>query len=489
MHFLARGQGDSTYCLSFDFNEHEIKEAKNILPVKPVGVRLTEDRFGNKESAVYMNGSYKSYLNLGPSDFLKPVNGTISMWVNIQMTVLAGKGYVGNPFITMRTRPFDDFNIGFGLGYNYLVKRLGAQASKDSLLEVMTFAKDTITLNKWYHVLVTYDDDYFAFYIDGVLQQKAIKGFKSVFLKGDSVLLGRSTGEKNQRFTHGAFDDIRFYNYVLSEKEIQELYHEPNPNRVKKILFETFKYLIIIIILIVVIILLLIRNKRNLKKQKEFYELNHRIKELEIKVIKSQMNPHFISNSLAAIQNLIYKKEIERAGQYLAKFSFFLRQVLDYSDKTYITLKEELDIAKLNIELEQLRFGDNFTFELKIDKGIDTSLVVIPSLVTQPFIENAIWHGLLPLKKRNPKLQLHIFLNKQLVYVSIEDNGIGRKESAIVSGKNSKGTKLVLDKIESINRLRESTDYKLEIEDLYDELGAPAGTRIIIQLSTYISEE
>jgi LytS/YehU family sensor histidine kinase len=227
------------------------------------------------------------------------------------------------------------------------------------------------------------------------------------------------------------------------------------------------------------------RNKNNLQKQKEFYELNNRVKELEITVIKSQMNPHFISNSLAAIQNLIFTQKIEEAGQYLAKFSFFLRQVLDYSDKTLITLQEELEMVKLCLDLEQLRFTDNFSFELVVDPKINLSDVLTPSLITQPFIENAIWHGLIPLKDRNPKLTITVFLQKNYVMLVIEDNGVGREKNKSLISKSSRGMKIAMDKIESINRLQENLDHLIEVTDLYDERGLPSGTKVSIRLSTY----
>jgi ligand-binding sensor domain-containing protein len=231
------------------------------------------------------------------------------------------------------------------------------------------------------------------------------------------------------------------------------------------------------------------RNSRNLKKQREFYELNHKVKELEIKVIKAQMNPHFISNCLAAIQNLIYANQVAKAGQYLAKFSFFLRQVLDYSDKTYITLEEELDFIKLNTELELLRFKNNFTFNIHVDKDVKLNEILIPSLITQPFIENAIWHGLLPLKERDPKLEVRVISAKETILIEIEDNGVGRSAEGPFTNKNSKGTKLANDKIDSINKLRESNDFKMEIFDLVDENRNPRGTKIIIQLIHVNPEE
>lgn len=232
--------------------------------------------------------------------------------------------------------------------------------------------------------------------------------------------------------------------------------------------------------MIVIIIFLIVRNKRALQRQKEQLELIYRVAELELKVVKAQMNPHFISNCLAAIQELIYKNEIDKAGQYIAKFSYFLRQVLNYSDKNYVSLAQEIEIIKLNIELEQLRFKNEFLFELNIANNIDLTETLIPSLISQPFIENAIWHGLLPLNNlRKPILKVNVFLNEGLPIIEIEDNGVGRH----LKNENiySKGTKLVSDKIESLNRLNQTSNYKIEIIDLVEN-NEKIGTRIRIRL-------
>lgn len=474
-------QIDSNLVVSFDFNEQQVKEDHNLVAVKAFGISLTEDRFGNPESALYLHGNASSYLNLGSSELLKIRRGTLSLWANIQSKVLAGKGYRANPLLMARARDDEDFNIAMGLGYSIPSDRFGTQTSKDSLSEATIYAKDTVLHNTWYHLAITLDDHHLALYVNGELQHSISKNFETTYLAGDSIVVGRSLGRKNEKFSHAIVDDIRFFHRVLSPEEIMALYKEPNPNRSKQMLLDAIKYMVAIIVLVLIIILLLIRNRQNLRKQKEFYELNNRVKELEIKVIKSQMNPHFISNSLAAIQHLIHKKEIEKAGMYLAKFSFFLRQVLDLSESTYISLKEELEMARLNVELEQLRFGENFSFELWIAEGINTAHIQIPSLIMQPFIENAIWHGLMPLKGRDPRLQISVNEHQHTVYVSIKDNGVGRTHS-VNPQKKSRGTKLVMDKIESINALSEGAVYKLEIADLLDNEGKPSGTKVIIHL-------
>jgi hypothetical protein len=482
-------QTGSKASVRFDFNDHQLKEVNNRVSIKPIGVTLTEDRFGNPESAVYLQGNSSSYINLGSAELLKPKTGTIAMWVNIQEIMYGGKGYNNNPLIIVKNGPGEDFTVAYTMVYNFVNKRFSAQNSIDSIREVTLTSKDTIVLNTWYHLLITFDYNHFSFYMDGRLQGKLFKGFETKFLDGDSVMLGRTTGSKNQRYARAIVDDICFYDHVLNKKEIQELYHEPNPNRLNIILTEIVKYGSIIFILGMVIVILLIRNKRNLKRQKEYYELNNRIKELEARAIRAQMNPHFISNSMAAIQSLIYHKEYTKASQYLAKSTFLMRQVLDLYDKTYISLEEELSFIKLNLELEQLRFDHDFNFNLIIEEGIDLKEVIIPSLITQPIVENAIWHGLLPLKERIPKLDLHVYTKNNITFIAIEDNGIGRSNPGTEPETDSKGIKLITDKIESINRLRNSIDFKLEIIDLFDENNLPIGTKIIIQLLNYTLEE
>lgn len=484
---VLRAQADSTLVIGFDFNDHRIREVQDRSAVRAYGATLTKDRFGNEESAVYLHGHSTSYVNLGTSDLLKPEKGSISLWVNMQHIVLAGKGYSANPFLSIRNAPGEDFNLALGIGYSIKAKRAGVQATNDSLQEVIIFTKDTMQLNRWYHLLVTYDNDHMAFYTDGKSQGRQIKGFRSFFFKNDSVMLGKTAGTKNQRFTHAIFDDIRIFHRVLTPEEVLALYHEPNPNRNAVILQELLKYGTVAVILGMIIVLLILRNKRNLKRQREYYELKHKVKELEIKVIKTQINPHFTSNCLAAIHNLILTGEVDKAGDYLAKFSFFLRQVLDHSDRTYLTLEEELGIIRLNVDLEQLRFKSEFKFVLEAEADILLNEVMIPSLISQPFIENAIWHGLLPLEERSPLLRVRVYRTGSTICLSIEDNGVGR--SSKKSRSNSKGTLLAQDKIDSINQLRNSVDYTLHILDLKDELGRPAGTHVIIKLNPNTDKE
>lgn len=473
---------DSTTVLSFDFDSHKIEEVNHKVFPKPVGVSLSNDRFGNEQSAVYVHGHLYSYLNLGTSALLKPEKGTVSLWVNLERKVFAGKGYESNPIIITKNSTRDDFNDSYALFYDFKSDRFMVFASKDSTEQAGANSIEKVIFNQWYHLVFTYDATHIAFYINGELQLRSRKNFGTVFNPLDSVIVGHGANKKNVRYMRGSVDDIRIFHRVLSQEEIVGLYQAPNPNKTRNLVQELLKYGGIILILIIIIVLLIFRNKHSLRKQKEQFELVNRINELELKVVKAQINPHFISNCLAAIQELIYD-DVDKAGQYIAKFSYFLRQVLNYSDKNYITLSEELDIMKLNLELEELRFKDQFRFGFDIDEAVDTDQL-IPALISQPFIENAIWHGLLPLHNQRPaRLKVRVHQKEDTICIEIEDNGVGRKSSGEPGG-NHKGTKLVLDKLDTLNRLSKGLNHEVEIVDLKDEAGVPAGTKVVILIHT-----
>lgn len=211
------------------------------------------------------------------------------------------------------------------------------------------------------------------------------------------------------------------------------------------------------------------------------------LSEYKLVALKAQINPHFMSNSLAAIQQLMLSNQVDKAGRYLALFSLLIRQVLQYSDKSLVSLSEELKIVELNVSLEQLRFADQFVFETELDPGIDPQRLYIPPLITQPFIENAIWHGLLPLKgSRLPRLLVRVANRGDQVILSVIDNGVGR---AVHRGQNyfrseaftSKGLDLTRSRIENLNQLYPDGNAQMTILDLHDKSG-PAGTQVDIVL-------
>jgi hypothetical protein len=242
--------------------------------------------------------------------------------------------------------------------------------------------------------------------------------------------------------------------------------------------------------IIITVVYLLYRYRVNTIKKQEALksEYNRLVNETEIKALRSQMNPHFIFNSLNAINRYILKNEKKEASEYLSKFSKLIRLILDNSRQTKIPLSQDLNALCLYLELEKLRFQDNFSYSIHIDDAISTESVFIPPLLIQPIVENAIWHGLLP-KVAASHIQITMKLNGIFLDCTVEDNGIGRKKSAeMKTGQVLEKSSVGIHATEQRLRLLFNNDKAkklLEITDLFDITGNPAGTRVTLHIPYY----
>jgi ligand-binding sensor domain-containing protein/two-component sensor histidine kinase len=217
-------------------------------------------------------------------------------------------------------------------------------------------------------------------------------------------------------------------------------------------------------------------------------QFQQQIAESELKALRAQMNPHFIFNSLNSIQKYILKNEHFEASQYLTKFSRLIRLILDHSNQNNILLSSELDLLRLYVEMESLRFDDKFNYHFQVDPSLNLETCEIPSMLIQPYVENAIWHGLLH-KAEKGTLTLH-FLKKEenWLEVTIEDDGIGRAKAAELRSKQvlqkkSYGTQITENRIAVINRIQNS-NATCTIIDLMDATGKSAGTRVELLIPT-----
>jgi sensor histidine kinase YesM len=208
--------------------------------------------------------------------------------------------------------------------------------------------------------------------------------------------------------------------------------------------------------------------------------------ELKVAALRSQMNPHFIFNSLNSIKRYIIDQEIENAVYYLNKFSKLIRQILSSSMEGNVSLKDEIETAKLYVNIENIRFNNEIDIEISIENTLNIDTITIPSLILQPFIENAIWHGLSP-KKGKKKLLLKVdSYNQDFVRIVIEDNGVGRLRSKEIKSKKihkreSVGLKITKERLENFTRKLKSK-FNLSIDDLVDDKNKPFGTRITLLL-------
>ncbi len=217
-------------------------------------------------------------------------------------------------------------------------------------------------------------------------------------------------------------------------------------------------------------------EKENEKRIKEAF--TQKLKEMEMMALRSQMNPHFLFNSLNAIKHLIMTSHNDRAIAYLDDFSSLLRGILQNSNREIVTVEEELEILELYLSLEKIRMGRDFDYHVEVDSLEELSQYHIPPLLLQPFAENAIWHGLGPSDRRKKKL-LIIFDTSDNLKITIEDNGIGRKASQNKKRLHkSRSMDITKERITLYNHLHEPSIH-LSIIDIEEDDYA-LGTRIIL---------
>ena len=272
---------------------------------------------------------------------------------------------------------------------------------------------------------------------------------------------------------------------ALSKKNEELKTKEAEEAKTKNELYASQRNALIIgIILVIVFSILLYRI--NLQRRKN--KLMQRVSELELKAIRAQMNPHFLFNALSAIQMLINKNDIKQSNLALAKFGKLMRLILECSEKQTISIEDEIKILKLYIELEALRFP--FNYFIDIDPAIDKENVKIPSMIIQPYVENAIKHGI-SMKPNNRNIVIRFKQHEKQLLCTVEDNGIGREQAEKTKSKYSQhtsmGTKLSQERLEILSK-QTSKNAKVTINDLLTEKGIASGTRVELSMPITYNE-
>ena len=218
------------------------------------------------------------------------------------------------------------------------------------------------------------------------------------------------------------------------------------------------------------------------KREQEVAQLEQQKAELEMQALRAQMNPHFIFNCLNSINRFIMNNDAAKAADHLTKFAKLIRIVLEQSGKPFVLLEDELKCLRLYMDLEALRFENPFQYKIHYN-GTDISSVMIPTLIIQPFVENAIWHGLRG-KEEEGKIDICIHLEKNVLHCRIFDNGIGRAAAAKEKNnieKKSFGIDLTQNRLRLIN-FNDQNEPAITFSDLVNENGQCAGTRVDISI-------
>ena len=207
-----------------------------------------------------------------------------------------------------------------------------------------------------------------------------------------------------------------------------------------------------------------------------------------MKALRSQMNPHFIYNAMNSIQALVLAKKTEEASLYISKFGRLLRQVLDNTEKSVISLESELQSLELYIQLERLRLNVDLQYTINVDENVNWEDERLPPLIFQPFVENALWHGLSN-KTGEKILSVSIHGNGDWLFATVEDNGIGRTAAMSLNKtthtlKKSKGIEITAKRLTEYNK--KTGINAVEVADIYND-GKAAGTRVLIRVKRSVS--
>ena len=225
--------------------------------------------------------------------------------------------------------------------------------------------------------------------------------------------------------------------------------------------------------------------KKRIKTIRHEAALKQKIAETETKALRAQMNPHFIFNCLTSIDNLIQMDEKEKATLYLSKFAKLIRSILESSASNAVPCWKDLETLQLYLQLESLRWDNKFAYSLNISDEILNGDYKVPPLIIQPFVENAIHHGLLNKIEADKKLQLDVFVSGNNIHYIIEDNGVGRIKAAAYKQLNkpaypSMGMQITTDRIHLFNQ--DSNNGSVKITDLYNADNHASGTRVEVEL-------
>ncbi len=268
------------------------------------------------------------------------------------------------------------------------------------------------------------------------------------------------------------------------EKEIAVLTADQKAKALEIQMQRNQKYFLIITLLVILFVVYLLFNRYRIKQLKIKSDLEKAKISIEQRLFRSQMNPHFIFNSLNSISGFIGSNNSAEAQLYLAKFAKLMRLILENSRKSSIALEDEIQALQLNLELEKLRFNNRFDFEISVADDIDPENIYISPMLIQPFIENSIKHGF---KNKKEKGCIKVDFKKEngMLVCTVEDNGIGREKAGQikqVENKNhvSLGTQVTKDRFTILKNVNEQAGF--EIIDLKDENGNPAGTKVIIKI-------
>lgn len=361
--------------------------------------------------------------------------------------------------------------------------RINQQQTKTHIIKVKIGETDTLIRSG---VNIDYSQNNISFYYRGICFTDPDKVLYSIKLEGYDKAFSSPLEDNFAKYTNLAPGT---YTFKVKSSNNEGVWNEQPASFVFTILtpfYKTwwFNILVIGLSLISLIMLIKVRIQRIRNRQQKEYERKVELSKVELKALRSQMNPHFVFNSLNSIQHYIFNSKSDEAVKYLNKFAKLMRVILNNSDKPTVALEDDLEALKLYLELEQMRFEDKFEYRIEIEGNVDLDYDIMPPMLLQPYVENAILHGLTP-KKEKGLLIVGLRTEEQYIVCTITDNGIGRKKAAEIkrtmpgSKHKSMGMKITEERLRILNEISLSK-HSVKITDLENENGESLGTKVEI---------
>ncbi len=314
-----------------------------------------------------------------------------------------------------------------------------------------------------------------ALYSDQKDYKRAMDYFRLYVAQKDSLVNDNSKKELLQSAMKYEYEKKEAVAKVEQEKK-EAIQNEELQKRATQI--KLYIALCILILIVFATVFLQMRNKRNTEKLR----LENNLIDLEQKALRLQMNPHFIFNALNSIQAFITENNQSSARKYLSKFARLMRLIMENSAKKTVSLQHEIDVLNDYLELTRLRFPEKFSFRIDVEEQIDAEACEIPPMLLQPFVENAVLHGLAA-KASDGHIRISFHKKQEMIACVIEDNGVGRKlamENKLHAHKST-GMLVTEERLKAFGA-QNAVKTSLQIIDLFDTFGNACGTRVILDI-------
>jgi hypothetical protein len=387
------------------------------------------------------------------------------------------------------------FTSAEGFNYFYPENIKAVRRPLKVMLTSLEFTDSTITLpgEKGYHLHHNQNNVSFSFlavdfqFGPSIQYRYQLAGFDKGYIYAGKQRTSRYTNLPPGNYSFMVEASLNGYDWFKLDNSISL--------HVAKAFWKTWWFNALSIAIVAGVLFLIFSSRISKVKREETLkrDFENQLAQVRMNLLRTQMNPHFLFNCLNSINSFILKNDRQNASGYLTKFSRLMRLILDNSRNEWVTLESELKAIELYVQLESLRFNHAFTYAIHISEEMDAGNIILPPMLIQPYVENAIWHGLMYRKEPGGMLTVDIKEMNDLIEVVIIDNGVGRAASEALKSKSalqqkSYGMKITSERMRVVN-VAYQINAHAAINDRVDADGQVAGTEVVLTLKKIVQEQ